>query len=77
MTDDTDYKQLYEDKIRQEEQNRKWQKEIDDEKRFNRWFYVIFFAWLAIGLYACDSENPYGEGCYDADPTQYVDVYCD
>lgn len=39
--------------------------------------WVIIAIWFTVGLFACESENPYGPGCYDADPTQYVDVICD
>jgi hypothetical protein len=59
------------------EQEYKWQKEIESEKRFSRWFFALFFGFLAIGLFACEPSNEYGPGCYDADPTQYVDVYCE
>lgn len=76
-TDNTDYKKLYEEKLQIEENTRKWQEEQRQERNFARWFYIIFFGWLAIGLFACEGDSGYGPGCYDADPTQYVDVYCE
>lgn len=76
--EEPDYKELYEDKIRQDEQWAKWRKEAAEEKKFARWFYILFFGYIIIGLYACGpSDSEYGPGCYDADPTQYVDVYCE
>lgn len=75
--DDKDYKYLYEDVIKRREVEEKWRKEVEEERKFKTWFYIIFFGWLAIGLFACEGDSGYGPGCYDADPTQYVDVYCE
>lgn len=86
MTDELDYKKLYEETKEAEEEREKrlaiearWKKEVDDEKKFTRWFFIIFFAYIIIGLKMCGpAESEYGPGCYDADPTpQGVDVYCD
>lgn len=50
--------------------------EFDDDK-FPPLLWVLLAIWFVVGMYACESESPYGPGCYDADPTQYVDVICD
>jgi hypothetical protein len=83
--EEPNYKKLYEEAKEAEEEREKrlatearWKKEIDDERKFTRWFFIIFFGYIIIGLYACGpSDSGYGPGCYDADPTQYVDVYCE
>ena len=85
MTEEPNYKKLYEEaKDAEEDRERrlkieaKWAEEIKSEKKFARWFYILFFGYIIIGLKMCGSgDSGYGPGCYDADPTQYVDVYCD
>ena len=39
---------------------------------------VLAFGVVGLALQECsgDPENPAYEGCYDADPTQYVDIVC-
>ena len=84
-TDDKDYKKLYEESKRAEIEREKqlaWdekcRKEVESDKKFGRWFTIAFFAYIIIGLKMCGpAESEYGPGCYDADPTQYVDVYCE
>lgn len=55
----------------------KWRQEFESDKKFGRYLFWGFVAYLVVGLTMCDTESPYGRGCYDADPTQYVDVYCE
>lgn len=49
---------------------------MEDDK-----YIKIIFAIIIIGIlffaFNSETDNPYGEGCYDADPTQYVDVICE
>lgn len=54
----------------------RYEEERRSDQKFNRYLIIGLIVWLVIGIYACDNENPYGEGCYDADPTQYVEVEC-
>lgn len=85
MTEEPNYKKLYEEAKEAEKEREKrlatearWAEEIKSEKKFARWFYILFFGYIIIGLKMCGSgDSGYGHGCYDADPTQYVDVYCD
>ena len=51
--------------------------EAESDRKFGRYLFWGLIAYLVIGLTMCESDNPYGEGCYDADPTQWVDVYCE
>jgi hypothetical protein len=85
MTEDINYKKLYEEAKEAEEEREKrlaWdekcRKEVESDRKFGRWFTIAFFAYIIIGLKMCGpGDSGYGPGCYDADPTQYVDVYCE
>lgn len=83
MSADSEKWKNYEERKRKQEEEafqraqERYRIENESDKKFGRWLFIGFVAYLVIGLKMCESDNPYGEGCYDADPTQWVDVYCE
>ena len=71
MSDEKDYKELYEDNLRRQEIDRKWQIEKESDRKFNFWLYVVLAIILVIAVVSAKNDNSSDGGC---DP---VTGYCE
>ena len=67
---------------RQMEQEDKWRKELESDRKFGRILFVIFviiIAWVVIDARTSppSSDYPPDMFCYDAGPTYYTDIVCE
>jgi hypothetical protein len=50
---------------------------MNNDKDYSWIIVLIIFALIFWAASSDGGSSPYGPGCYDVDPTQYVDVVCE
>ena len=71
VDDEKDYKALYEESLKSQEIERKWEKEKEDDRKFKLWLYVVLAIIFGIVLISAKNDTSYDGGC---DP---ITGYCE
>jgi hypothetical protein len=71
MDDDKDYKALYEENLKRQEIDRKWELEKQSDRKFSFWLYVVLAIIFGIAIISAKNDKSYDGGC---DP---VTGYCE
>jgi hypothetical protein len=71
MDDDKDYKALYEENLKRQEIDRKWEIEKESDRKFGFWLAIVLAIIVAFAAISEKNDTSYDGGC---DP---VTGYCE
>lgn len=70
MDDEKDYKALYEENLKRQEIDRKWEIAKESDRKFGFWLYVVLAVIFGVAIISAKNDTSYDGGC---DP---VTGYC-